>query len=171
VKRSIISSLAATAAVAATFALSACGVGMRSQTAEMVAPVAGVQQDTAGRDGQGTLSVRNAALVYPGPQGYKSGSEATARLWLFNNSPFEQAVAVKYDGQEVKRSTIKPGSFERAEVRFKLNQDVSTAGWVPIVVEWDGAGQMTLQLPIAPPDAAQPGQKIELPAEPGGEGH
>jgi len=167
VKRSIIPTLA----IAATFALSACGTGMNSQTAEMVAPVAGVSLEAKGKDGQGLLQVRNAALVYPGPQGFKSGVEATARAWLFNSTPFEQAVVIRYQNQEIKRATIKSGGYERAEMKLKLTQDVSNAGWVPVTFEWVGLGAQEAQLPVAPPDAPQAGEKIELPAEPGAEGH
>jgi len=172
VKRSIISSLATTIAIAATFALSACGVGQRSQTAEMVTAVAGVSHTSPGAgDAKGYVALRNAALVYPGPQGYKSGSEATALAWLFNNTPQEQTVVVKVDGQEIKRSTIKSGAFERSELKFKVNKDVPNGQWVDVQFDWIGFYKMDVQLPIAPPEAPQPGEKIELPAEPGGEGH
>jgi hypothetical protein len=171
VKRSIISTLA----IATAFALSACGTGMNSQTAEMVAPVAGISLDTPVKDGEGnplgTLQVRNAALVYPGPQGYKSGTEATARAWVFNMTPNEQAVAIKYQGQEIKRVTIKSGGYERVEMKLKLAQDVSNAQWVPVTFDWVGVTPAEAQLPIAPPEAPQPGEKVELPAEPGAEGH
>ena len=166
-KRSIISALAITA----TFALSACGTGMNSQTAEMVAPVAGVSSDTVGKGGQGQLQVRNAALVYPGPQGFKAGAEATAQAWFFNMTAGEQIVAVKYQGQEIKRATIKSGGYERAEMKFKLNQDVSNAGYVVVTVDWVDVRAVDVQLPVAPPEAPQPGEKVELPAEPGAEEH
>jgi len=169
VKRSIIS-LAVPILAAATFALSACGTGRNSQTAEMVASVAGVSLDTPGKGGQGTLQVRNAALVYPGPQGYKAGAEATAQAWLFNMTPVEQPVVIRYEGKEIKRTTIKSGGFERAEMKFKLNKDVSNAQWVTVKFEWVGVKEETAQLPVAPPEALQPGEKIELPAEPGAEG-
>ena len=171
-KRSIISTLATTVAVAATFALSACGTGMRSQTAEMVPAVAGVSADSPGAgDAKGYVALRNAALVYPGPQGYKSGSEVTVHAWLFNNTPQERTIVIKHEGQEIKRSTIKSGGFERTELKFKVNKDVPNGQWVDVQFDWIDFYTMDVQLPIAPPDALQPGEKVELPAEPGGEGH
>jgi hypothetical protein len=161
VKRSIISFLA----IAATFALSACGTGMNSQTAEMVAPVAGISLDAVGKDGQGLLQVRNAALVYPGQQGYKAGSEATARAWLFNSTPVEQLLVIKHQDQEIQRYTIPPGGAQKAEFKIKIAQDLSNASWVPVKFEWVNVKAQDAQLPIAPPEAPQPGVKIELPAE------
>jgi hypothetical protein len=110
-------------------------------------------------------------VVYPGPQGLKAGSEATVRAWLFNDTPVPQTVVIKFQGQELKRSTIKSGSFERAEVKLKVTQDVNNAGTVPVTFEWVGIKAMETQLPVAPPEAPVPGEKIELPAEPGAEGH
>lgn len=168
-KRSIISALTI---VTAALALSACGVGNNSQTSEMVAPVAGVSKTFTGPNGVGTVSVRNAALVYPGPQGYKAGSEATANAWLFNNLPVDQVVVIRHEGQEVKRVTIKPGGYEKSELKLKLNRDLGNQESTPVSFEFVGVVDkpFDLLLPIAPPEAAQPGEKIEYPAQPG-EGH
>jgi len=144
---------------------------MNSQTAEMVPPVAGVSMDLPGKDNVGTVSLRNAALVYPGTQGYKAGSEVTAMAWLFNNTPVEQRVVISHDGQEIKRVTIKSSSFERTELKFRTNQAIGNEDSVKVTFEWVGVKpRMEPMLPIAPPQAAAPGEKIELSAEPGAEG-
>lgn len=167
-KRSIISILAI---ATATFALSACGTGMTAQTSEMVAPVAGISLDAVGMGGHGLLQVRNAALVYPGPQGFKAGSEATARAWLFNNTPEERLIVIKQQSQEIQRYTIPSGGAQKAEFKVKITQDLSNAGSVPVKFDWVNVKEQDAQLPVAPPEAPQPGQKIELPAEPGAEVH
>jgi hypothetical protein len=170
VKRSIIS---AAAVAALAFALSACGTGRHSQTASMVAAVPGVSRTAPGAGDPaiaGTVSLRNAALVYPGTEGYKAGSEATALAWLFNDTPVEQRVVVKHQGQEIKQLTIAPGKFQRAELKFRTDKAIGSADTADISFEWVGVNVMELTLPVAPPEAPAPGEKIELPAEPG-EGH
>lgn len=155
----------------ASFALSACGTGMSSQTAEMVPAVPGVNLDRPGTNNLGTVSVRNAALVYPGTQGYRADSEATANAWLFNNTPAEQLVVIKYEGQEIKRVTIKPGGFDRTELKLKLRNGVRSHDSVKVQFEWVRVTTMDIELPVAPPESPVPAEKLELPAEGGVEGH
>jgi len=168
VKRSIISSLSV---AAAAFALSACGAGMKSQTAEMVPAVPGANVTYEGPDGRGNIAVRNAVLAYPGTEGYKAGSEATARVWLFNDTQAEQLVVIKHEGQEIKRVTIKPGLFDRSELKFKLTTDVANHEAATLNFEFVGVKRFDLELPVAPPNAPAPPEKIELPESEGGEGH
>jgi hypothetical protein len=168
VKRSIVSALTV---VAAAFALSACGTGMNSQTAQMEPAVPGANLTLDGPGGNGTIAVRNAALVYPGTEGYKAGSEATAQVWLLSNTAAEQLVVIKYEGQEIKRVTIKSRSFDRSELKFKVNRDVRNHESVRLTFEFVGVKQFDLDLPVAPPNAPAPAEKIELPETPGGEGH
>ena len=68
----------------ATAALAGCGTGKYSQTATQVAPVPGYSETFTISEPPGTLGVSNAHLPYPGPMGYKTGSEAKLELWLFS---------------------------------------------------------------------------------------
>jgi hypothetical protein len=164
VKRSIISALAL---AATAFALSACGAGMDAQTAEMVAPVPGINLTSPGKDNVGKVSLRNAALVYPGTGGYKAGSEVTALAWLFNDTPVEQRVVISHEGQQIKQLTIAPGSYERTELKFRTNRDIGTQDTAKVSFEWVGVKTMAPMLPVAPPETPAPGEKIQLPSEPG----
>ncbi|WP_117215208.1 hypothetical protein [Allorhizocola rhizosphaerae] len=164
-KRSITFALA-TAAVA--FALSGCSAGLYTQTADQTPTVPGANVTVPGRDGVGTLSVRNATLAYPGTEGYKAGSQAQAHIWLFNDTPEPVRVVIR-PGLE-SPVTIPPGGFAKPEVRFPVDKTLHNDGSFPVEVEFVGVSRFNLVLPIAPPDEPAPKHKIEL-DQPAGSGH
>ncbi len=165
VKRSITFALA-TAAVA--FALSGCGAGLYSQTADQKPTVSGVGATTPGPDGVGTVSVQNAMLAYPGTEGYKAGSQAQALIWLFNDTHEPVRVVIR-PGLE-SPITIPPGGYAKPEVKFTIDRPLRNDASFPVNVEIVGLSRFDLQLPIALPDQPAPKHTIEL-EKPAGEGH
>lgn len=159
-KRSITFAVAA----AAVLALSGCGTGLYSQTADQVAPVPGVNATAQGPGGVGSVDVRNATVPYPGVEGYKAGSEATLQLHLFNQTPDPVRVVVTSSDGTITMDdlTIEPQSYAKPDVKIKLNKDVNTVGEVQITVEFVGVVKMPLELPVAPPDQPVPAHTIEF---------
>ncbi|HEX6686750.1 MAG TPA: hypothetical protein VF062_28555 [Candidatus Limnocylindrales bacterium] len=164
-KRSI---TAALVVATAAFALSACGVGRNAQTAEQVAPVPGIYADFPAPGGNGSVGMRNVALAYPGPEGYKAGSEATARFWFFNNTQNAQTVVVRYNGQTIHRGDVAPLGYDKPEARFQVTTDVKNYQMVPMEFEFVGLVKKTLEVPVITPDTAGPAEKVEFTE---GEGH
>jgi hypothetical protein len=78
--------LLAASAVGAAALLSGCSSGQVSQTASVVAPVAGISVDT------GPLAIRDAVVAYGGPEGYPAGGTAPLVIRIFNNVPTGQAL-------------------------------------------------------------------------------
>jgi hypothetical protein len=165
VKRSITFAVA-TAAV--TFVLTGCSAGLYTQTADQKPTVPGINVSAPGRDGAGTVSVRNAMLAYPGTEGYKAGSEAQVKIWLFNNLPEPVRVVIK-PGLETP-ITIPPGGYAKPDVKIPITKTIHNDASVPVSVEFVGVKQFDLKLPIEPPDAPAPPHKIEL-EQPAGDGH
>lgn len=170
VKRSITVAMAA----AAAFALAGCGVGIYSETAQKVPSVPGVNPAPApGPDGAGTVSVRNAMLAYPGVEGYKSGADATVLVWLFNDTGNPVTVTFRTSAGTVTPEgpiTIAPNSYAAPDVKIKLSRDVGTDKSVPVTIEFSGVKPFELELPMAPPTAPVPAEKVEF-EEGSGSGH
>jgi hypothetical protein len=96
VKRSITSLLVGTAAVAA-LALTGCSAGLNSQTADAVAAVPGVNVTAVLPSGQGSVSVRDAVIAYPGIGGYKAGANAPLATRIFNDTTAPVKVTITTD--------------------------------------------------------------------------
>lgn len=149
---------------AAPFALAGCGTGMYSQTADQVAAVPGINVTAPGPQGNGTVSVRNATVAYAGVDGYKSGSVATVKIWLFNDTPNPVTVVVKTDAGAVENSQVKiePNQFAKPDVKIKLERDLRNVESLPVQVEFVGVHQFEIELPVEPPNAPAPGHTIEF---------
>jgi hypothetical protein len=158
VKRSIISALAAVAALA----LSGCGAGMNSQTTEMVPAVPGVNVSHPGAGGVGTVGVRNAALAYPGVGGYKAGSKATLHIWVFNDTPSVQTVVIKAGGLSVDKFTVPAGGYSERSPKITVTKPIANQDAAEVEVEFVRVWTASLQVPVAPPTAPAPAQTIEL---------
>jgi hypothetical protein len=61
--------------------LSGCGAGKVTQTADIVAPLTGVDGESA----DGTLAVRDVMIAYSGPGGYRAGEPVPLLVRVFNN--------------------------------------------------------------------------------------
>jgi hypothetical protein len=62
-----------------------CSAGLKTQTDQIVPAVPGANvQVSASPDG--SVSVRNALIVYPGREGYRQGAQAPLEVRVFNNS-------------------------------------------------------------------------------------
>lgn len=72
-------------AAAAVLALSGCGAGMISQTADQVAAVPGYSA-TVPVPGGGNIALRDAMVAYPGIKGYPAGADAPLQLRIFNDT-------------------------------------------------------------------------------------
>ncbi len=174
-KRSI--TFAALASVAA-LALSACGAGLTSQTADQQSTVPGVSAQAPGQGGKGTISVRNAMLTYPGTEGYKAGSQAQVKIWLFNDSPETVQVVIKPGPDAPITSaagadtpiTIPPGGYAKPDVKFTVDQPIRNDANVPVQVNFVSVRVFDLKLSIEPPNAPAEPHKIEI-ETPAGEGH
>ncbi len=158
--------------VLATAALTGCGTGKHSQTADQVAPVPGFSEDfTTTTNPPGIIGVRNAHLPYPGVDGYKEGSEVPVKLWLFNNTRFPVKVVVTTAEATVKAPEIEippAGAVAPEVVLTGLKRAVGTAGEINAEIEFVGHTRMPVQLPVAPPDEAGPRVPMEAT---NGEGH
>jgi hypothetical protein len=60
--------------------LSGCGAGQSTQTESQQAPVSGVNVGSA----DGTIQLRDLAIVYKDPEGYRKGGTAALRVRIFN---------------------------------------------------------------------------------------
>jgi hypothetical protein len=76
--------VAGTAALAAAGLLAGCGAGQVAQTANIVPAVGGANLDL--RVDGGVISVRDATLAYPGPEGYRAGEDAPLALRIVNST-------------------------------------------------------------------------------------
>jgi hypothetical protein len=72
-------------ALATAGLLTGCGSGQVAQTAEIVPAVPGANLDLT-VDG-GLISVRDATVDYPGPQGYQPGEDAPLTIRIINSTP------------------------------------------------------------------------------------
>jgi hypothetical protein len=143
---------------------------MYSQTAEQVAPVPGYSQTYTIPNPPGSVGVSNAHLPYPGPEGFKAGSEAKLELWLFNNAGAPVTVVVTSDEGTVKESqTIVPvnGLVKPEMVISGLKNDIKPGQSLRIKIEFVGYVKMEAILPVAPPEEAAP----RSPMGGGSEGH
>lgn len=150
-KRSIIRPVIVAIAAAAALALAGCGTGINSQTSHEVAAVPGYNTT-----GDSRVGVRNALLTYPGPQGYKAGSDATIEMRLFNNT--DDPVRVKItssDGTVTPDAlvTVPPQGLFSPTVKLTVQKDVTTAAPVQLTVEFVGIKQFTFPVNIVPPTA------------------
>lgn len=140
----------------------------------MVAPVPGYSETYVSQNPPGAVGIRNAYLVYPGPDGYKAGSEATAKLFLFNDTPSQVNVVIKSDVGTVKQDlpiVIPPDGYVLTEVKLSaLKQQIRPGESAKITVEFVGIKEFSVPLTIAPPDTPLP--RSPMPAEGGAtEGH
>jgi hypothetical protein len=81
-RRPLVAGALAALAVTTTGLLSACGTGQIAQTAAVQPGVAGVNTQAPDR----LVFIRNAALEYPGKDGYQKGGDAPLALWIFNDT-------------------------------------------------------------------------------------
>jgi hypothetical protein len=81
-RRPLVAGALAAVAVTTTGLLSACSAGQLAQTAAIRPGVAGVNAQAPGR----LVFVRNAALDFPGKDGYKKGDNAPLSVWIFNDT-------------------------------------------------------------------------------------
>lgn len=76
----------ALAVAGATVAFTAgCGAGRETQTDQQVAAVPGGNVKISAAP-DGSVSVRNALIVYPGPNGYERGADAPIEVRVFNDT-------------------------------------------------------------------------------------
>lgn len=158
------------AVVAAAFALAGCGAGIHSQTAEQVAPVPGINVTAAGPQANESVAVRNAVVAYNGVDGYKAGSVATLKIWLFNDTSNPVTVVVKTNAGTVAggQVTIASREFAKPDVKVTLNQELRNVGSLPVQVEFVGVHQFDIKLPVEPPSAPAPAHTIDF-GQPEGE--
>ncbi|GAA1619864.1 hypothetical protein ACFQY4_01620 [Catellatospora bangladeshensis] len=102
-----ITMLFAGGAAAAVLALSGCGAGMISQTADQVAAVPGFSATVPVPDG-GNIALRDAMVGYPGIKGYPAGADAPLQLRIFNDTdePVTLESISSNDAASVKLGTV-----------------------------------------------------------------
>ena len=81
-RRPLVAGALAVFAALATGLLSGCGSGQIAQTAQIEAAVTGVDAQASDR----AVFIRDALVDYPGPTGYRAGSDAPLTLWIFNTT-------------------------------------------------------------------------------------
>jgi hypothetical protein len=151
VKRSITLAVAALAALA----LAGCGSEVNAQTAKMVSAVPGYNVTFSDANGQALVGVRNAVLIYPGPEGYKAGSDAVTDMRLFNDSDLPVIVNITSEAGTVRTEgtiMIPPEGLIAPKVSITgLKQAVTFGAPLPIRVEFVGLKEFDVPLNIAPP--------------------
>lgn len=177
--------LVAAAAVGA-FALAGCGAGQIAQTADQVAAVSGANVTV------GHIAIRNAEIEYPEAPSrsiavYRAGTDAPLSMTIVNesdlpdrllsaSSPF--AGNIRLDGD----TTLPPhqalvlggpdvtpppnGHAVRASLSG-LTGDLAAGLSYQLVLVFERAGTVTVQLPIGNPDNLVPGESGHAPAAPG----
>lgn len=95
---------AAVAALAAAMSagLAGCGAGQISRTAETEPSIVGVNVDAPDQ----SVLIRDAAVAFPGPEGYPAGARAPITMVIFNETP--TAVRLLQARSELGPVTIEP---------------------------------------------------------------
>ncbi|MEJ3743098.1 hypothetical protein WEI85_07415 [Actinomycetes bacterium KLBMP 9797] len=103
----------AVATATAALLLSGCGAGQIAETANKVAAVPGASGEVRIGDARtgGLVSVRNAVVVYDGPEGYEKGASAPLDIRIFNDT--QQSVTVRISSPESAES-VAPASADAA---------------------------------------------------------
>lgn len=174
--RSRVRVLVAGGVAAGALALTGCGAGQITQTAEQVAAVSGANVTA------GDIAIRNAEIVYPsGPVSagvvFPKGSVAPVRLTLVNSgaTPDRLISATTAAGgpvlitgdttlhpQIALVATGEPGAPELAPDSKSftveltaLSEDIKPGLTYPLVLVFEKAGRVTVDLPVGPPASAR----------------
>lgn len=87
------------AAVAATFALTACSAGQVTQTDQKVPAVPGTNAQVVGEDTGSVVELRDMLVAYNGIEGYEAGSDAPLQIRIFNSGgTADRLIGVSADG-------------------------------------------------------------------------
>ena len=87
------------AAVAATFALSACSVGQVTQTDQKVPAVPGTNAEVVNEAVGAQIDLRDMLVAYNGIEGYDQGADAALQIRLFNSGDVDDKLtAVTAEG-------------------------------------------------------------------------
>ncbi|WFE30870.1 hypothetical protein O7623_23485 [Solwaraspora sp. WMMD791] len=134
------------AAAASALLLSGCGTGQIAETAIKSASINGVNVDSP----DGTVSLRDLSVPYPGVEGYPAGSSAPVEVAIFNNTNDPVTVTVSVAG---------PGDSDRETVIGAASVVIGGSDAEPSPQTTDGTE------PTGQP-AADPGRdaRISLPA-------
>jgi copper(I)-binding protein len=157
-----------------TLLLAGCGTGQQTQTSMQLSAVDGAQGQI------GPIAVRNAQLVYPkgGEHFYRRGTDAPLTAVIVNtgttadeltsvSSPAAEVVQIEgqrtVPGQRTLRAVASSEDatpeLSQGQVRItlvNLVQDVNPGKTTQITLLFRQAGEVTLQVPVAPPaDAAR----------------
>lgn len=181
-------------AAAIALALSGCSAGLNSQTAAQVPVVPGTNVTVAGPGGQGTVSVRDVQIAYPGVDGYQAGSSAPLLIRIFNDTSAEVEVTITSQAGGVALTsapTASPEPSPKADgpVKVKvpangfvildpavskeyaqltgLKQALSTNSSVPVKFDFGGGAVIEVPVPVTVPLSANPRDKATF----GSEGH
>jgi hypothetical protein len=84
IHRRVVTAVLGAAALAAAGLLTACGTGQIAETADIVPAVPGANLNL--NINGGLLSVRDATVDYPGPQGYQPGDDAPLTIRIINGT-------------------------------------------------------------------------------------
>ena len=146
------------AAVAAGLMLVGCSAGQISQTADQVAAIDGANA-TAGQ-----VSVLNAHLAETDAAGYPAGGSARLQFWLANaaltgdqllsiSSPVASGVDAQLPLEVAAQSRADFQSESAPVVQLTgLTQEVRYGFSVPVVFQFEKAGEISVNVPIAIPE-------------------
>lgn len=160
----------AAALAAAALALTGCGAGQVTQTADTVPAITGVDVDA------GSLALRDLQVEYAGDGGYPEGGQAPLRVWIANEgqapvaltavtSPAAESVVL--DAADAAAAefpiVIAPDAYVRLSsgdgpflVLEGLTQPVSANAPVEVSFTFDNGEVVTANLPLGQPEGSDP---------------
>jgi copper(I)-binding protein len=144
--------------------LAGCGAGQITQTEQIRPPVSGVNVDSA----DGTIQLREVAIVYEGYEGYAQGGTAPLRVWIANSSHQPvKLIGVTSDAGPVAMAAGEKGAPSTAP---SMPQP-SPSGASPGSPSGSPPGSPSVSPPASPSGsvpAASPSGSVSPPASPSG---
>jgi len=146
--------------------LAGCGAGQDAPTSRVVPAVPGVNVDAE----DGSVLVRNAVVPYRS-QGYRAGGQVPVEMRIVNeglepvrlvSASSEQATSVQIVGE----ATFPPNEATPLTLRLGgLRTAVNATSRVPVVLRFDNGVELSMQVPVAPPERPEQRTPMDLEQE------
>ena len=146
--------------------LAGCGAGQDAPTSQVVPAVPGVNVNAE----DGSVLVRNALVPYRS-QGYRAGGQVPVEMRIVNqgldpvrlvSASSEQATSVQIVGE----ATFPPNEATPLTLRLGgLRTAVNATSRVPVVLRFDNGVELSMQVPVAPPERPEQRTPMDLEQE------
>lgn len=146
--------------------LAGCGAGLDAPTSEAVPVVPGVNVDAD----DGSVLVRNATVPYQ-PRGYRAGGQAPVEMRIVNpGTEPVRLVSASSEGatrvQVPSQATFPPGEVTPLRLQLGgLRTAVDATGRIPLVLRFDNGVELSMQVPVAPPERPEERTPMDLEQE------